>query len=171
MRLFTVPDYGGIYIDDDVLIVKSFDDLRVFDLTLGRPVAIALSNGIIIARKGALFLRLWLENYRNYSPKSWGGNSVAKGNIIHKVFPHLVHVEEQSLLHPSWQESPAMFSRRIHYNWTGHYSIHIYFESTHHIPKNPEQLKSYENTLGQVMRYIYYGSSDLIPVSGTPFVP
>ena len=153
-----------------MLVVKSFDDLRIFDLTLGRPVAIALSNGIIIARKGALFLRMWLENYRNYSPKSWGGNSVATGNILNKIFQHLVHVEEQSLLHPSWQESKQMFNRRHPYNWTGHYCIHIYFEQHFKIPKKPEQLKSYENTLGQVMRYIFFGSSDLIPVSGPPFV-
>ncbi|KAK2188916.1 hypothetical protein NP493_119g01005 [Ridgeia piscesae] len=170
-RLVVLIDYGGIYIDDDVLIIRSFDPLRNYDLTLGRPVKIALSNGIIIARKGALFLRIWLENYRNYNPKSWGGNSVAKGSTLGKLFPHLVHVEEQSLLHPSWQESPLMFSHRRHYNWTENYCIHIYFENHHKIPKIPEQLKSYDNTLGQVMRHIYYGNSSLIPVPGPPFRP
>ena len=68
-------DYGGIYIDDDVLVIRSFDPLRGYDLTLGRPVKIALPNGIIIARNGTLFLRIWLENYRHYNPKSCGAKS------------------------------------------------------------------------------------------------
>ncbi|KAI0218592.1 hypothetical protein LSAT2_029689 [Lamellibrachia satsuma] len=48
-RLVVLIDYGGIYIDDDVLVIRSFDPLRGYDLTLGRPVKFALSNGIIIA--------------------------------------------------------------------------------------------------------------------------
>ena len=167
--VFLFADYGGIYIDDDVLMIKSFDPLRNYDLTLGRPVKIALSNGIILARKGALFLRIWLENYRKYNPKSWGGNSVVKGSTLEKLFPHLVHVEEQSLLHPSWQETHMMYSRIRHYNWTENYCIHIYYENHFKIPKTPEQLKSYDNTLGKVMRHIYYGNSSLIPVTGPPF--
>jgi hypothetical protein len=62
--------------DHDVLVLKSFDPLRNYSLTLGRESKDALANGIIIGRPGSLFLRLWITTYRTYNPKQWGEHSV-----------------------------------------------------------------------------------------------
>ena len=69
-----VSAYGGIYLDTDVLVLKSLDPLRVHKLTLGVSGPNEISNGIIIARRGAPFLRMWLENYHSYVPGVWGLN-------------------------------------------------------------------------------------------------
>ena len=165
-----VSDYGGIYLDTDMLILKTLDPLRVHKLTLGVSGPEEISNGIIIAQRCALFLRMWLENYHNYVPRIWGYNSVTVGYLLYKLFPHLVHVEKEHLLRPTWKETDLIYS--IHnksYNWSQNYSFHVSAENRFKVPKTPEQLKGYNNTLGQVMRYIYFGNPKLLPITGPPF--
>ena len=76
---FYCAELGGIYLDPDVLVLRSFDPLRRMPLTLARehmkPFLI-ISNGIIICRRGVVFMRLWLESYRTYDPDDWAYNSV-----------------------------------------------------------------------------------------------
>ena len=92
-----------------MLILKSFDPLREYDLVLGRATEKSIANGIMIARKGALFLRLWLESYRNYNRDIWGGNSVLFSNLLQQLYPHLVHVELDRLLGPSYLQVKYMY--------------------------------------------------------------
>ena len=165
-----VSDYGGIYLDTDMLILKSLDPFRVHKLTLGVSGPGEISNAIIIAQRCAPFLRMWLENYHNYIPRIWGYNSVTVGYQLYKLFPHLVHVEKEHLLRPTWKETDLIYS--IHnkfYNWSQNYSFHVSGENKFKVPKNPEQLNGYNNTLGQVMRYIYFGNPKLRPIKGPPF--
>jgi len=72
-------EFGGIYMDPDVLVLRSFDPLRRFPLTLARqsltPVH-TISNGVIISRPAAFFMRLWIESYKTFDPKSWAYHSV-----------------------------------------------------------------------------------------------
>ena len=165
-----VSAYGGIYLDTDVLVLKSLDPLRVHKLTLGVSGPNEISNGIIIARRGAPFLRMWLENYHSYVPGVWGLNSVTFGHRLYELFPHLVHVEREHLLRPTWKETDLIYSTHgKYYDWRHSYTFHVSAEGRFKVPENPEQLKGYDNTLGQVMRYIYFGSPKLLPVKGAPF--
>ena len=153
-----------------MLILKSFDPLREYDLVLSRATDKAIANGIMIARKGALFLRLWLENYRNYNRYIWGGNSVLFSNLLHKLYPHLVHVELDRLLGPSYLQLKYMYGiDNNFFDWSKSLSIHIFGENTYRVPGTPEQLKGFNCTLGQVMRYIYFGSPNLLPITGKRF--
>jgi len=72
-------EFGGIYLDPDVLVLRSFDSLRRKSLTLAResiePI-VTISNGIIVCRRGAVFMRLWLETYRTFNPDVWAYHSV-----------------------------------------------------------------------------------------------
>jgi mannosyltransferase OCH1-like enzyme len=73
-----VIELGGIYLDNDVLVLKSFDPLRNYSLTLGRETKKPLhliSNGIIIGRPGSMFLRAWITTYRTFNPKEWAEHS------------------------------------------------------------------------------------------------
>jgi len=71
-------EFGGIYLDPDVLVLRSFDPLRRMPLTLAResiqPI-VTISNGIIVCRPGTVFIRLWLETYRTFSPNVWSYHS------------------------------------------------------------------------------------------------
>lgn len=58
-------EYGGIYLDFDVLVLKSFNALRRISLTLAREVHLAgMSKATIIACRNNPFLGIWLEAYR-----------------------------------------------------------------------------------------------------------
>ena len=166
-----VTDFGGIYLDTDVLILKSFDPLREYNLVLARETPKTIANGIIIARKGALFLRLWLENYRNYKRGSWIGNSVLFSSLLQQLYPHLAHVELHRLLGPNYQQwMKYMYGIDNNvFDWSKSLSIHIFGENKYRVPRTPEQLKGFNCTLGQVMRYIYFGSPNLLPITGKRF--
>ena len=153
-----------------MLILKSFDPLREYNLVLARGTETAIANGIIIARMGALFLRLWLENYRNYKRGSWSGNSVLFSNLLQQLYPHLVHVEQDRLLGPRYLQLTYMYGLDDKFfDWSKSLSIHIFGEDKYRVPGTPEQLKGFNSTLGQVMRYIYFGSPNLLPITGKRF--
>ena len=152
-----------------MLILKSFDPLRKYNLVIARDTKKSIANGIIIARKGALFLRMWLENYRNYKRRSWGGNSVRFSNLLQNLYPHLVHVEQDRLLKYGMLQCMYGFEKHC-FDWSKSLSMHIYGEKNYSLPGTPEQLKGFDSPIGQMMRYIYFGSPDLLPISGERFI-
>ena len=159
---FSCPDYGGIYLDHDAIVVKSFNPLRKFDMTIGREASHSLNNGVMLGRQGAPFLQLWLETYRspNLDLKKWGYDSVRMAHHIWEYFPHLVHVEETSLAHPNYLDPEHYY--RDPYDWSGNYAVHLMREHTAKIPDDVESLKGYDCLLGQVMRLVYFGDQKLL---------
>ena len=68
LRLMIVYEYGGIYLDTDVQIIKSFDSLLSLKAFAGfednEHVALGLGFG---AEKGCSFLKTHMEQYENLS--------------------------------------------------------------------------------------------------------
>ena len=60
-----VSDYGGIYLDLDTIVVKSFDDLRVHRMTVGYEHMQSNCNCILVVSPGAEFVDIWLREYRD----------------------------------------------------------------------------------------------------------
>jgi len=50
--------YGGIYLDNDVYVVRSLDKYRRFEIAMGWPEGENLGSQVIIAHKDARFLKL-----------------------------------------------------------------------------------------------------------------
>ncbi len=62
-------EFGGIYLDRDVLVFKSLDPFRKFEMTLDYKVikkSKAMGTQVQIAYKSARFLRLYLQTYKKY---------------------------------------------------------------------------------------------------------
>ncbi len=146
-------DFGGIYLDNDVLVVASFDPLRNYDFTLDVEEMRALANGVIVSRRGAPFLRVWLESYRAYQPQVWVGNSVYVPYTIASILPHLIHIENKTMVHPTYKQLDLLY--RTHYDWSNNYCIHLYEWRSHRLPKSHRELKYARGTAAEVMRYIY----------------
>ena len=91
-RLRILQEFGGIYLDNDVYVVKSLDEFRKFEFTLNRDDYDYLSNGELIAHKDARFIKLWLKSYRYYNPNGWFYNAghLPSNEILDKR-PHLAH--------------------------------------------------------------------------------
>jgi hypothetical protein len=138
-------------------VLKSFDVLRQkYPLTLGRPSAVSLGNGIIISAPRQPFSCVWLNGYRDYDPKrgdAWGYFSVLTAHKLAALFPEHIHVEERSLLHPSWESEIQLMFFKI-YDWSDNYAIHVW-KSFGPVPEDPKDIVNLNTTLGQVMRHVY----------------
>ena len=158
VRLEVLMKYGGIYMDLDMVILKSFDPLRVYELTMGRATRVTLANGLMVSKPNASFLRIWHNNYKTFDGTKWDKHSVRFALKLAQQYPDLVHVEQRRLQRPNWKEKEWIFGKKI-YNLTENYSMHLYYRS-HKIEHNQDDIKYMNSTAGNVFRYIYYGAMD-----------
>ncbi len=63
VRLLTLYDHGGIYLDTDVLVLKSFKELENNNCFLGFEEHNRIAAGIIGAERGNQFLKACLDYY------------------------------------------------------------------------------------------------------------
>lgn len=153
-------EYGGIYLDYDVIVVNNMDPLRKYDATLGKEKPPKFIAGIIVARQGATFLRLLYESYRNnYRPWDWDYNCARVAYQLYTQRPDLLHVEDYKLTTPDWKERWKLWDAVI--DWSDLYVIHVmghfmWFDYS------PDSIKTINSTFGEAMRFIYYGNKQLI---------
>lgn len=81
LRLDVIRREGGIYMDMDVIVLRSFDRLRHCerDVLLGHEGGDrhGLCNALILGRKNAPFIRRWIDSYADFdSGKEWNYHSV-----------------------------------------------------------------------------------------------
>jgi mannosyltransferase OCH1-like enzyme len=62
-RLKILYDEGGIYLDTDMYVLKSFEDFLNYDLVLGKEDDIHISAGMIAAAPKNVFIKKCLEKY------------------------------------------------------------------------------------------------------------
>ena len=67
VRLFALYTYGGVYMDTDVVLVKSFDKFLDCKMFLGREDSAYLSAGVIGARKNDALVKILMEEYNDIS--------------------------------------------------------------------------------------------------------
>jgi hypothetical protein len=70
-RIRILMEYGGIYLDNDVYVIKNLDKYRKFEIAINWDEDMYLGTQVIIAHKKARFLRKWLETYREYNGELW----------------------------------------------------------------------------------------------------
>jgi len=91
-RIQILMKYGGIYLDEDVYVVKNLNRFRHFECSIGWPETQNIGSQVILAHKDARFLKLWLQLYREYRPTMWYYNAgEAPTQQILTGLPHLVH--------------------------------------------------------------------------------
>ena len=112
-----------------------------------------------VASPNASFINIWIDSYKNYEPHHWSFNSVLTAHNLAAWHKDLVHIEQDSFNHPTWQHEPLLYYH--HYNYTNNYSIHLYFKSLHYIPGNESELAGYDCTVGNAMREVLYDSPKL----------
>ena len=144
-----------------MIVVKSFDPLRKHDLTLGRETSYGLGSSIVIGQPESAFVCVWKESFRSYAPYpwNWAKYAVWTPHALAKRLPEHIHIENKNLLSPTWAQSDLLFNKV--YNWTDNFAIHVW-KRFGEVPDNPDDIKMLNTTLGQIMRYVYYGSKDLI---------
>ena len=101
-----------------------------------------------------------LTIHHSFQPKRYIWNSSLKSFNLSRDYPHLVHIETQSLTRPFFSTSIELYIRN-NYNINWNYAFHLYGKTLRLIPKNEEDLQGYDCTLGKVMRMALYGDTAL----------
>ena len=70
-RIRTLMKYGGIYLDNDVYVIKNLDKYRKFEIAINWDEGQFLGTQVIVANRKSRFLPLWLDSYREYHPELW----------------------------------------------------------------------------------------------------
>lgn len=70
LRVQTLLERGGIYLDCDMLVHRDFDDLLENSVVMGQEgkagATFGLCNAVILAEPQAPFLQRWLERFRDF---------------------------------------------------------------------------------------------------------
>jgi len=110
VRLEKLLEVGGIYLDADVLVQRSFDGLLDHSTVLGQEGVGAqegLANAVILAEPGAPFVRRWYEEYRTFRGRGhaeyWKEHSVEVPARLAKAYPGEVTVlPHEAFYWPLW---------------------------------------------------------------------
>jgi len=135
LRLEKLIEYGGIYLDADVFVHRSFEDLLDHTVVMGEEVCKGqhgLCNGVILAERDAAFLKRWHATFSGFRSKGrdryWAEYAVHMPLRLAAAFP-----DEISVLPPS-----AFFSA----GWDAEGLERLFVSET-----DSELLKGYANHL------------------------
>ncbi|KAK4538377.1 hypothetical protein CDCA_CDCA17G4402 [Cyanidium caldarium] len=155
LRLLLLMKHGGIYLDMDVLALRSFRPLRTqWRVILGTeyvrntrlvrwPSPGGVANAVIVAPPNATFLHRWLATYATFDRYEWATHSVRVPEALANSgrFDDEVHVAgPRAFYYPTWSPDdaqdglPRLYSpsggRRRHpprYNFSdGNYAVHLW---------------------------------------------
>jgi hypothetical protein len=91
-RLVLLQQYGGMYLDSDILVMKDVKSLRKYQCTLGLVQPQRAANSVILASKYSVFLSLWINTFLDHFSHIWAENSGALSCRLAKRYPHLVRL-------------------------------------------------------------------------------
>ncbi|KAI1294214.1 hypothetical protein HDE_06100 [Halotydeus destructor] len=167
-RIRALIAYGGIFLDNDSLIIKSLDTFRIFELTLGWPTGANMGTQVLLANKHARFLSLWLSSYQdNYKPSQWYYNAGEyPTKAVLSVKPEIVHREPEVLgVH---MLAPYLYQENHpKTKWqSDFYAVHLLSRHRNYLVKdgvllNEQSILKYNTTFGSMARDILYGNAEL----------
>ena len=104
LRLDKLLSKGGIYLDPDVFVHRSFDDLLTYRTVLGEQRfesgAVGLCNAVILSEPGAPFLKRWQDEYRTFRSRGrdefWDEHSVRRPYQLSRQFPDEIKILPES---------------------------------------------------------------------------
>lgn len=157
IRLQKLIEHGGIYLDCDVFVHKSFDDILNKSVVLGleeqdaRP---GLCNAVIMAEPQSLFLKRWYEEYRHFRSKGrdefWNEHSVLVPHSLMQTYPDEVHVlPGNAFFWPTWRPDhlALLFSSERIRDVRGTYANHLWENMawSHLHDLTPGQVRSHDS--------------------------
>ena len=110
LRLQVLLDEGGIYLDSDAFALQPFDKI----LRGARDVVMAheggnrygMANAVIVAKKGAPFIKRWLGDYTGFNEQDWNWHSVVLPKRLADRHPEeLCALSPTTFFWPLWTES------------------------------------------------------------------
>lgn len=130
IRLQVLLQFGGIYMDIDVIPLTSFQPLLNNDIVMGlegRNGKYGLCNAVIIANKSSAFLRRWYESYETFDSAKWNYHSVILPRKMSLKYPNEITVlDHNAFFSPLWDREGMVDLYMRPLDIHGKYAIHLW---------------------------------------------
>ncbi len=104
LRLEILFEYGGIYLDLDVICIKPFTELLIHEVVLGEEKGVGLCNAVILAEPNASFIGVWLNSYSTFDESEWNEHSVRLPARLAAQDPSVYVLDPRSFYWPMYNE-------------------------------------------------------------------
>lgn len=126
IRIMLLARYGGIFLDDDHVILQPLADQGYFNLhipTVGVESVASLQNCFQISPPNSPIYYRWLQEYKFYENIMMGPFSVMKLWALWQKFPDEINAVQVLLVRPNWQE--VKFLDKQYFDWSQHVTMHL----------------------------------------------
>lgn len=130
-RLRALLEFGGIYLDLDMISLSSFDHLLDHDFVMGQEGEdgrIGLCNAVILASKESKFLKIWYESYSTFNSSLWSYHSVVLPNEIAAQHPSEITIlGHKAFFWPMWDKKAldVMYTKHS-YDYQDNLAVHLW---------------------------------------------
>ncbi|KAJ9090946.1 hypothetical protein QFC20_007776 [Naganishia adeliensis] len=175
MRLEALLNSGGIYLDIDTFVTRSFEPLMYHPTTLGMEASPdsrrtelepeGLCNGVIIAQNGSEFLKRWRATYETFNSENWAGHSVVMPWTLARKYPSEVQVlSTRAFFWPLWSgdEIQKVHEKSTHdFSASGQFGYHAWesLAMGYLGGLSPEKIRSVDSSFNRMVRP-YIGVDD-----------
>ncbi|ESN91926.1 hypothetical protein HELRODRAFT_194482 [Helobdella robusta] len=168
-RVKVLMEVGGIYLDLDVIVTRPFDDLRKYPCTIGKEQDDQACGSVIVCSKHSTFLLLWINSFLDdYRIDVWAYNSGKVPYNLARRFPHLVHLDENKLNRPNFDELDVIWGEG-RFDWRSNYAVHTWYRLWksqspfyHGVEPNEVNIKTWNSSFGEMARSVLYGGSKMM---------
>ncbi|XP_014673096.1 PREDICTED: uncharacterized protein LOC106813474 [Priapulus caudatus] len=160
-RLQILMQLGGIYLDNDVFVCRSFDEFRHYTFTVGWPTKDALiGNQILISTKDAPFLLEYYDSYHKFDDSQWYYNAgqVPTDDILRKN-PDIAHTVPDEVFGVSVGLIYTIFLQKT--DWHKWHALHLLYRHRPYLTKDdpikehdPINIKKLDTTFGAMARSV-----------------
>ncbi|CAG8496123.1 4693_t:CDS:2 [Cetraspora pellucida] len=159
IRMEVLRDFGGIYLDNDIIVLQPFDDLLYDDFTMGieETSTKVLCDAVLIGRPFAPFLTRWIQSYKNFNDDDWSYHSVKVPYHMSKEYVNDIHVlSKTAFFWPTWTDEHLNLAfNTTNYSFSNQYTYHMWSSASYerylkHI--SPKSIKSVETSFNKAVR-------------------
>lgn len=154
MRLRVLNEWGGVYLDNDVICQRPFAPFLHHPCVIGYESPSGICNAVLMAEPGSRFIDLWLESYHAFRNWRWAHNSAVVSLQLSQMFPHWVHVlPEENLFVPHHCQLEALYHQDLEF--PDAYAFHLWASAAwrRHISRLTEdRIKREQNTACRALR-------------------
>ncbi|CAG8810106.1 15496_t:CDS:1, partial [Cetraspora pellucida] len=159
IRMEVLRDFGGIYLDNDIIVLQPFDDLLHDDFTMGieETELQVLCDGVLIGRPFAPFLTRWIQRYEDFNDDHWSYHSLQVPYHMSKEYVNDIHVlNKTAFFWPTWTDEHLNLAfNTTNYSFSNQYAYHMWSSSSYEIYLkhiSPKSIKSVETSFNKAVR-------------------
>jgi mannosyltransferase OCH1-like enzyme len=151
MRLVILYEIGGIYMDLDVISLKSLDHLREHTIVMGEEGTEKLCNCVVMSRPGTQLMKKWIKTYEtSYGTTElcwWAGLSTIIPKRLSSEFPEEIHKLPCEEIMPFMYNDYSIFTTEDYSNlYENSYTIHLWATEANKQNLLPDNIEYFKGT-------------------------